>query len=106
MMRLRAMTGAPTENGCFLLFLRDGTKIVGDVRIEGVNGTRRLEVTTPCSQDHPSRLAIIALESVERCAPCVAEEAALMAAALRRDAPPSPPPDYNDVPRIDDEPPR
>jgi len=94
------MTGAPTENGYFLLFLRDGTKIVGDVRIEGINGTRRLEVTTPYSQDHPSRLAIIAPESVERCAPCRADEAALMAAALRHDAPIATP-IYDDVPRVD-----
>jgi len=95
-----AMMGPPAENGCFLLFLRDGAKIVGDVRIEGVNGARRLEVTTPYSRDHPSRLAIIAAESVEHCAPCSADEAALMAAALRRDAPVATP-TYDDVARVD-----
>jgi hypothetical protein len=28
------MSGPPKENGCYLLFMRDGRKIVGDVRIE------------------------------------------------------------------------
>ena len=100
MMFARAMTGPPTQNGCFLLFLRDGTKLVGDVRIEGVNGTRRLEITAPYSKGHRSRLAIIAPDSVERCAPCRPDEAALMAAALRRDAPIATP-TYDDVPRVD-----
>ena len=98
------MTGPPTSNGCFLLFLRDGTRIAGEVRIDGTNGTRRLEVTTPYSKDHPSRLAIIAPESVARCAPCSAEEAALMSAALRHDAPIATP-TYDHVPRVDQMPP-
>jgi hypothetical protein len=97
------MMGPPTQSGCFLLFLRDGTKLVGDVRIEGVNGTRRLEVTMPYSKGHPPRLAIIAPESVERCAPCSRDEAALMAAAIRRDAPVATPA-YDEVPRDDQTP--
>jgi hypothetical protein len=74
------------------------------VRIEGVNGTGRLEITTPSTKAHPSRRAIIAPASVARSVPCSADEAALMAAALRRDAPVGTP-TYDNVPRVDQMPP-
>jgi hypothetical protein len=81
------MAKPPTENGCYLLFRRDGRKLAGYVRIESTAGIARLEVEVPASQQQARYLAILAPDSVERCVPCEPEEAELFVAALRHDFP-------------------
>ena len=80
--------GAPIDDGCYVLTLRDNRVVAGLVRVTpaGVGGAiAQLELQTYAEMGgQRPYVAILSVESVVSHVPCTAEEARALAAALNR----------------------
>jgi hypothetical protein len=90
------LPGPPKENGYYFLILRGGFKLAGQVRLAETNAGPRLEVQVPRTKSRDGYVVILPPDGVEQCAACAADEAELIAAALRQDLPLTLP-SYNDT---------